>query len=520
MKPSAKLIEPEHISDEVKDAQYLYGNVVRDYRPKCFAQNTHNVKQALEARCLRATQAVDQPTMDGAITWIKRNFRHLVGKRKKITSASFDTYISNSNASPSVKKILIETYKQLEIDGIDEDSVLSKEQLHKFTTRKSFVKADENVLYRSPFLSKNKACRLIQGATPEFICLVGPWIMSLQTYFKKKWGINNYITFTSGVTTDQAGNCITEGFEAWLILEDDIGTFDASICVDLCELEVWIANYYRAPKAVRDLMTRNIYTHGGAYGGFKYKVDGTRKSGDPFTSLFNSILNALLHVFIFCRVRQCTVLFAKLHIKMLVQGDDNLLRHTGLRIDFVHWMALLGFESEALYRASLHEAEFCSSRLYSTDIGWVFGPKPGRVLAKFGLFINPPKYLAPNVLLRGAALGLYQQCSFIPPIRAYLDKVLKDTEHIKMPDYNSLKPHLKHYLQNVVGEQPWRMVPTKAKETDQVMYSLYEQYGWDNSMQIKFEQELPNIKLGTVVNSPLWQLLVDRDTSGQSALVA
>jgi hypothetical protein len=106
MKPSAKLIEPEHISDEVKDAQYLYGNVVKDYIPKCFAQNTHNVKQALEARCLRATQPVDRPTMQRAIVWIKRNFRHLVGKRKNIKSASFDTYIKNSNASPSVKKIL------------------------------------------------------------------------------------------------------------------------------------------------------------------------------------------------------------------------------------------------------------------------------------------------------------------------------------------------------------------------------------------------------------------------------
>lgn len=519
MKPSARLIEPECISDEVKDAQWLYGNVLKDYRPKCFAQNTHNVKQALEARCLRATQPVDQPTMDRAIAWIKRNFRHLVGKRKKIVSATFTTYIEKSNASPAVKSILIDTYNKLQSEGIDEDSILSKDQLHKFTIRKSFVKADENVLYRSPFLSKNKACRLIQGAQPEFICLVGPWIMSLQSYFKKKWGVDNYITFTSGVTTDEAGKTITDGLDMWLILEDDIGTFDASVCEDLCNLEVWISNYYRAPRAVLDLMTRNIKTHGGAYGGFKYKVDGTRKSGDPYTSLFNSIINALLHVFIFCEIRQYTVIQAKLHIKMLVQGDDNLLRHSGGKIDFVAYMALLGFESEALYRNNLHEAEFCSSRLYYTNIGWVFGPKPGRVLSKFGLFINPPK-LDKHVLLRGAALGLYKQCSFIPPIRAYLDKILRDTDHIKDISIDTLKPHLQHYMRNVMGEQPWRMRASQAEETDHVMYSLYEQYGWDYSCQQLFETELLAIKLGTVVDSPLWQMLIDRDTSGQSALTA
>jgi len=438
----------------------------------------------------------------------------LVGDRKHIVSATFETYIKNSNASPRVKDMLIKAREELLAQGIDENSYLTKEQLHKWTSRKSFVKADENVLYRSPYHSKQKSCRLIQGAQPEFIVLVAPWIMSLQTYIKKKWNINNYIVFTSGVTNDEAGNCITNGLDAWLILEDDIGTFDASICLELCNLELWICKYYHAPKAVRSLVKANMYTHGGAYGGFKYKVKGTRKSGDPFTSLFNSMLNAFFHVYIYSREKNISVKKTKLQLKMLVQGDDNFMRHLGPKVDFVGGMLRLGFKSEAIYRTELYQAEFCSSRLYKTDVGWVFGPKPGRVLSKFGLFINPPKELSKNVLLRGAALGLYKQCYFIPPIKSYLDMVLRRTSGTIIPE--TVKPHLRHYLNNVTGNMPWRMSgPNELiKETPEIMLSLHEQYGWDYTCQNLFDKFINTISFGTILSHPLLQLLADRDTDG------
>jgi hypothetical protein len=489
--------------DAVKGVQAEFGFNSGQYRPVAFGPTLQNEEQSIYARVLAKTIEPDSTLLE-CIAWCKANHKKLFPRIKKIVSDSFDVYLANSNASPSVKRILQKTYETMVAEGYDEDSDLTAELLHRWTTRASFVKVENN-LYQSPAGMKEKAPRLIQGAQPEFIVIVGPWISALQRVIKRRWGKKNNLVFTSGVSARDAAAVVN--VPEWQKLEDDLGKFDCSISRPWCEYEVWLCRAFGAPRAVLDLMLANIKTHGSTLHGLMYKVDGTRKSGDPYTSLMNSIINGLSHLYLYCNWTGRSVVEAQATIRMLLQGDDNCLVHKEqCQFPWKTGMAGLGFDSEAIYRATFDEIEFCSNRMYFTDAGWTFGPKPGKVLAKLGYIINPPIGVKKESLMRGVALGLQKQCSFIPPLRAVVDHILTLTAgHKVWVDKNkstawSEMCGLKH-----TGDL--------LKETPEIMLHLNEQYGWSYGWQSDFEARLATMKLGDAWDCAAATLLFDRDTS-------
>jgi len=481
-----------------------YGFDTESYRPTGFASNQHNEKQALLARVLSDTI---EPTddLERCLKWAKVNHRHLFPRMHQVQSVSFDEYLRRSNASPSVKRVLQKTMEGLRREGFDETSTLSRSQLYRWTYRSSFVKV-ENDLYQSELGRKHKAPRLIQGAQPEFICLVGPWVMALQDLLKRRWGTKNNLCFTSGVSAEKAAEFISSGHGRWV--EDDLGKFDCSIREPWCEYEVWLCRRFGAPRAVLELMQANISTHGSTAHGWRYKCKGTRKSGDPYTSLMNSVINAVSHLYLYCRWTGRTVVSARNSIRMLVQGDDNCLRHAeACEFPWQQGMARLGFDSEALYRENLFDVEFCSCRLYETNEGVVFGPKPGRVLAKFGYIINPPASVTGKSVMRGIALGLKRMVEFVPPLRALVAKTLEMIEGSKAwfarraftPFDEGLKIRRKHTA------------------SVQVMLNLNMQYQWDYTRQRAFESSLSVMKFGGCYPRSTI-LLFDRDTGGPQSI--
>lgn len=467
------------------------------YRPTCFASNKHNEFEAIQARVLAPN--LELKGWDDCLAWLRENHRLLFREMHKINSVPFEEYLSRSNASPGVKANLSKTKKLLLESGIDENSHLTRSQLYQWTKRKSFIKV-ENDCYNSPLGRKNKAPRLIQGAPPEFICLVGPWIMAVQDLMKRRWSTKNYVCFTSGVTADKAAEFIDGGKGEWL--EDDLARFDSTIDEKWCNYEVELCRRFGAPSAVLNLMLANIKTHGTSHHGWHYKCQGTRKSGDPYTSLMNSIINGVAHLYLYCRGTGKTLEECRNTVRMLVQGDDNLLRHPVLaeRIEWQSGMASLGFESEAIYRARRQDVEFCSSRLYETSGGITFGPKPGRVLAKMGYIVNPPQGVSRESLMRGVALGLKQTSDFLPPVRAVIDRILQLTEgHMAWFERKQFEAFARGNYRGTC--------------TIDTMLSLYLNYQWDFSCQTDLEVKLRGMQFGDKYPT-LVTLLLDRDCGG------
>lgn len=489
-----------------KGVHETVGFDTKHYAPTAFASNKHNEEQALLARVLMDTvEPTDNLTQ--CLDWCKRNHRDLFPHMHKVQSVSFSEYLRRSNASPSVKRTLQAAQERLTREGITEDSALTRSQLYRYTYRSSFVKT-ENDLYTSPLGRKNKAPRLIQGAQAEFIVLVGPWIMALQDLLKRRWNTrNSNLVFTSGVSAEQAAAFICGGAGPWV--EDDLGKFDSTIRRPWCEYEVWLCEKFGAPRAVLDLMRANIATHGSTLHGWRYKCDGTRKSGDPYTSLMNSIINVLSHLYLYCSWTGHSVLSARKTLRMLAQGDDNCMRHLE-RVQFP-WqagMATLGFESEALYRQRIDQVEFCSCRIYETSGGVVFGPKPGRVLAKMGYVVNPPQHVSQGSLMRGIALGLRRQCNFIPPLRVAVERILEITK--------ADKAWFQRKQFAAFDEEKLRMVKY-YEESVEVMCNLDMNYQWDYGKQAVFSSDLSRMQFGDKMTG-LCELLFDRDTGGPQAI--
>jgi len=410
---------------------------------------------------------------------------------------SFAKYLANSNASPSVKRILQATYDNLYLQGYMHARNLSAHQLYEYTKRSLFVKR-ENLNYRSKAGVKAKAPRAIQGAPPEFIVMVGPWIASLQKKIKRAWNCHFSCVYTGGVNAFKAAKHVKQNL--WTILEDDISVFDSSINPELLKLEVWLCRKFGADRGVLDLMAANINTHGRTSHGIKYKVPGGRKSGDPYTSLFNTILNVLMHLFIISTSLRWTIDETLANVRMLAQGDDNaLVYNSTIRIDFNAQMLLFGFKSEAKYRDTLYDLEFCSCRYYETHGLAVFAPMPGKVLSKLMYFIDPPA-VSSAALIRGVALGLYPSCGFIEPIKLYLDKYLKETRGVT-PIF--------------VKQEEWKLkYPNLNLEPDdQIAVSLHLIYMWSSWSKEAFEKEL-SYPYPRVIDEATFDFLFDTDTAG------
>jgi len=534
LKPTAKVrfVESEDKRLRKKEAEQCNGHVAQlafdtgSYKPIVFASNAHNEKQALDARVLAETPVPEGfycgcnkrrkhadykecknarfKRLDDYTTFVKTNLKQLIDIHG-VQPLDFEEYLAGSNASPSVKKQLREAKNRLDAEGIDCYSKLTRTQLHQFTMRKSFVKVENN-LYQTEAGEKEKAPRLIQGATAEFIVLVGPWIAALQKRLKRKWHKKNFLCFTSGVSAKNLGTYSDR--PGWNILEDDVSAWDTSIRKQLCELEVWLCEQFGAPRAVVDLMTANIMTHGVTMHGWKYKVEGTRKSGDPFTSLFNSVHNALLHLFIYCD-SGVSLNKAKKVLAMLIQGDDNLLLHKlKCAINWVREMRRLGFKSQGIPRKSLDEAEFCSGRFYCTKEGYSYGPKPGKLLAKFGYVVNPPPKTSRLGLMRGIALGLKRQVSFIPPLKSVVDRVLRLTTGVQAE-------YLAEWQKREAHKCWWSH---ELETTDEVMHQLYVQYQWGPTIQKSWDATLSKIQFDDKLDTPEARILFDRDTSGPQVI--
>lgn len=404
LKPGARIafvgtrrIQP---ADKIVDSMHQSCINSHHYRPLYFNSSAANEEQALNQRVMKATLPLS-PLIVNFQHFVRTNLFEILPK-KRIRSADITQYLLKSNSTPSVKKSIKEAYDKLFASGITYNSSLDHSTLYSYSTRKSFVKV-ESMLYNSEGGTKQKAPRLIQGAKPEFVAIVGPWFSNFQSHMKRVLNHKNFIHFTSGSTSRKMG-AFMEG-KTGNVFENDISAYDSSIGVPLCELEIWIAKQFGAPKAVLDLMQANISTHGYTQNGWKYSVDGTRKSGDPYTSCFNSLLNILLHLFVYQLNTNSTIQEMKEELSMLVQGDDNLMVHVGDTFDWKLHFAELGFETVSTYRPDLFHAEFCSSVIVPVVEGLTFVPKFGRVLAKFGYFIDPPTHTHPLSLIRGTCLG-------------------------------------------------------------------------------------------------------------------
>lgn len=507
------------LKTEKTQFQYVVGPKRKDYLPIAFAPNKINEFAALKARVLKDTPLADKLVLEDFHSWLKRNYKRIfpITSHSKIKPLEFSKYLQNSNASPGVKKKLYRQNMKFEQEGINHDTKLTYTQIKKWCMRESFVKT-ENLNYRTPNGILDKSPRLIQGGKKEFICIVGPWISALQNYIKQDWNCKNFICFTSGVKARDAAKLVSQ-FPIWM--EDDVSAWDASCCEKLLEIEAWLFQKFGAPRAVLQLIQKNVNTIGITSRGLLYWRKGCRKSGDPYTSLGNSILNGLIHLYIYCKHHKIGIKKCRKIFHMLVQGDDSLINLK--EVDSINWkheMLKFGFKSIGTYKHHMDDVEFCSSRFYKNNKEITFGPIPGKVIAKFGVFCSPPIDLDPYDILYGSAVGLKYASDSVPILNKYVDNAITMASKLrKLDSYkkNTIKKQkrVSEMFLTLQGiSQPWRMNYTQQAIDSQTLSLLTHRYSYSSLMEIKINKEIDNLSCITYNDPKFLNYIVDNDTSG------
>jgi hypothetical protein len=283
-----------------------------------------------------------------------------------------------------------------------------------------------------------KAPRLIQAPKMVHRIATGKWVKAAGKWLQHTWNMYTPITYGSGYNSLELGQWIKESLAMFgepHFIEVDFHRWDA--CVSSTALAVQRAIFEKlgCPRKILNLMERQDCPFVRTKRGWTYTLQGTRKSGEPETSMGNSLLNGLLHRHIF------TSLFGRGGYKVIIMGDDMLASVDPAVWDrwdsnvYTAFVNSLGLTPEIKVHDTWRKASFCSSyfwpceltRNYSSSYGtWQAGeqafvmfPKTGRLLSKFGYAIGEPTRVDEQ-RLKGIGLGHMPHGLVVPGVVTYL----------------------------------------------------------------------------------------------------
>jgi len=319
--------------------------------------------------------------------------------------------------------------------------------------RKAFIKVEK---YNKSTMdgSDDYDPRLIQGVSHKANVALGPFMSAVNMKLKRLMGPNRKITYASGMTGEAVGKWMSRALSKIsdpIFFWSDYSRFDSTQgkgCFNH-ELEFYdklgLKNHYLARMAYMAQMRTVGYTTNGV----KYRVEYTRKSGDPNTSCGNSYING-------STCAQTLLDLGLTDFRILVLGDDMIcvldrkelinrrenfkaLTIAGVDPSYVFgetienvmevfkqqyesFMLAYGFVPESGWSDDLCDAEFCSGLFWPCEAGYVLGPKVGRLMPKMGYSV---KKLDQSQIL-GVFMGYSYNCNHVPLLNDFVLFHLRD----------------------------------------------------------------------------------------------
>jgi hypothetical protein len=199
------------------------------------------------------------------------------------------------------------------------------------------------------------------------------------------------IVYVCGLSGEAIGHafasairCITSmchSDETVVFVEDDESRFDQHIVQGPFE---YLHKLYDSalPRHISRLLRRCEKSKGKTCLGTKYTVPYTMQSGMPDTSAGTTSVNTILKFNAHGLGRKWI---------SIINGDDSVTITTDREIKISGGLEALkqkyedlGMEVEMLLRRHPLDVEFCSGRFFPSRKGYVFMPKPGKLVAKLG----------------------------------------------------------------------------------------------------------------------------------------
>lgn len=251
----------------------------------------------------------------------------------------------------------------------------------------------------------DKDPRNISGPKRAAIVRMAPWIKTFSNKIKSILHEKSDVLYPSGKNSLQIGewyNTATNKYGDTLISETDFSRWDKTYSSLMIKLEMELYNIF-LPKTksglgiLSDLKKQDKPVKMYNVFGDRVVVSGSRRSGDPNTSIGNTILNMLSHMYAYKKVAGLTI---RKDYAMAGMGDDNLMIiknkfESVEKAVFVNRTKIeevfqsLGLDPKLKFRVNEpYQAEFCSAIFVPVRIDgrktFILAPKPGRWLSKIG----------------------------------------------------------------------------------------------------------------------------------------
>lgn len=318
--------------------------------------------------------------------------------------------------------------------------------------------------------------RIIQGRRLAYQKVVGSYFYSigkwLGTVFVEANG--NWI-YDSGLSAITLGRLAQRCFGYKHVYELDVSNWDGSVGDFMLRFEKWFVE--QAPdKHPLWAEIKQFWSvmEGVGKDGVSYNCPWGRRSGDMWTSCFNSLINLTLVQFVF---GNDTLAIAK--------GDDGFIgTNSDISVDkIISIYKELGMVLKVKEVFHICDLGYCSGSFYPTDVGYKWGVAPFRVLSKFGLNLHQQPLVNHKRLLFGTAMSMMPIAGHVPFLGALFRSIIKDGEK------SGLLPIFPTF-------EEWKTTSETVEEVNFECYNEFaKKFGWSLNTVFEVEHAFSKVKL-------------------------
>jgi hypothetical protein len=445
MRPSVNYRPPTSEIGREQDLRGLFLNGVGVYgaTPIRVANTTHSLTQALVGRALADTPPVNARVAARFKKFVKKHYCDIFPNFGTVERISDDEWLSYFKQGQ--RNVLRRAIKEAELDGGWKKKtnfyVNAHTKIEKLNKWNDFVEVgpvanDKFITVSSCY---NFLPRAIQAFSPVANWCLGPFVRAYQRRVKRVWNENFFIRFGSGCDSEAMGRLFQrKGVDMnTRCIEDDFTQYDST--QGRCMFTIF-SHLLKKAGIDRDVRASYAYhnlfkTRGSTRAGHKYSVPFTVKSGASTTTVQNSVINAVAHLWAISETTKWTLVEIMERVVIIVNGDDNVIIDISGLLDEIAIAARLrslGLVPK-IKATTLGAVTFCASRLLQTDTGLIAVPTLGRLLPKVCWSLMPQD--DPYKWVQDVLAGMRHVAKVTP----FLD-VLYD--HFGRPCDGSADPHV------------------------------------------------------------------------------
>lgn len=288
----------------------------------------------------------------------------------------------------------------------------------------------------------DKFPRGIQGLlVPETNIALGPFMHVVSDAIAS--GFGGQLSYSSGRTPEELGEWFNKASEeGFSFYEDDFSAFDSTQGAGAHFAEVSVYKLF-GPDHVVDTVLNYQKKTVGISKFFRYKTKFTRKSGDQNTSVGNTIINFMVHLY---AIHEYNSRGNNVVFKMMALGDDNLLAVKNAGSDFCSYIeqVIVRLGLRPKFKQCSKAPTYCSSVFLPVVDGnrptYVLVPELLRRLSKIGFTVKTlPRGVSPIARLKANELSMPNN-RLLPVSRVFYN-YYTSLSQIKADYDNDYRPH-------------------------------------------------------------------------------